>query len=185
MSRKNGRHSLYFNNMRETDSIKQELFRLIEGLSKESLVRLFECAADLEKGERLEPSKQAAGSPEAARASKAENKRKKTFEERLNKMREQARAHPERWTVDSMAEALRLTRSRFSVVYKETFGVSPDKEKREFLNQKARGLLESTSKTVQQIAKECGYNECENFIRAFRKSNGMSPLQFRKQTLIF
>lgn len=185
MSRKNGRHSLYFNNMRETDSIKQELFRLIEGLSKESLVRLFECAADLEKSERLEPSKQAAGSPEAARASKAENKRKKTFEERLNKMREQARAHPEKWTVDSMAEALRLTRSRFSVVYKEAFGVSPDKEKREFLNQKARGLLESTSKTVQQIAKECGYNECENFIRAFRKSNGMSPLQFRKQTLIF
>ena len=79
-----------------------------------------------------------------------------------------------------MAENFGLTRSRFSVLYKQTFGVPPDKEKRAFLNQKARSLLSNTDKTVQQVAAECGYNECENFIRAFRKCNGLSPLQYRK-----
>lgn len=102
------------------------------------------------------------------------------MERRLLDLRETVKKNPEKWTVDAMAETFGLTRSRFSVLYKEKFGASPDKEKREFLNQKARDLLASTNKSVQKIAAECGYNECENFIRAFRKSNGMSPLQFRK-----
>ena len=116
----------------------------------------------------------------AAKNAPPQKKRRPNFQSRLAALREQVQKNPELWTVDSMAEKMSLTRSRFSVLYKKTFGASPDQEKRAFLNQKARLLLSSTEKTVQQIAAECGYNECENFIRAFRKSNGLSPLQFRK-----
>ena len=107
-------------------------------------------------------------------------KRQSAVQERMASLRAQVKKNPERWTVDSMAEAFHLTRSRFSVLYKKTFGVPPDKEKRDFLNQKALSLLLKSDKSVQDIALECGYNECENFIRAFRKNNGMSPLQFRQ-----
>lgn len=107
-------------------------------------------------------------------------RRQKNLHNKMLNLRKEVKDQPERWTVDSMAESVKLTRCRFSVLYKEIFGAAPSVEKREFLNQKAKDLLCSSDKSVQQIAAECGYNECENFIRAFRNCNGMSPLQFRK-----
>lgn len=152
-------------------SAKQELSQLIEGMSEAAAALVLAYAKSLEPQTNALPAQK--------------TPRKNNVLARLQKMREAAQKNPEKWTVDAMAENFGLTRSRFSVLYKQTFGVPPDKEKRAFLNQKARSLLSSTDKTVQQIAAECGYNECENFIRAFRKSNGMSPLQYRKQSIIF
>ena len=146
-------------------SSKEELARLVERLDERA------AASVLAFAKNLAPANE---------NSKQKTSRQKSMERRLLDLRETVRKNPEKWTVDAMAETFGLTRSRFSVLYKEKFGASPDKEKREFLNQKARDLLASTNKSVQKIAAECGYNECENFIRAFRKSNGMSPLQFRK-----
>ncbi|MBP5447362.1 MAG: helix-turn-helix transcriptional regulator [Treponema sp.] len=145
---------------------KKELAKFIEQLSEEDAVRILAFAKSLPKKSDQKHSQK--------------TRRQKSAQERLASLRDVVRQNPEKWNVDSMAEAYGLTRSRFSVLYKKTFGASPDKEKREFLNQKARDLLSSTDKSVQKIAAECGYNECENFIRAFRNCNGMSPLQFRK-----
>lgn len=146
-------------------SSKEELARLVERLDERAAASVLAFAKNLAL---------------ANENSKQKTSRQKSMERRLLDLRETVKKNPEKWTVDAMAETFGLTRSRFSVLYKEKFGASPDKEKREFLNQKARDLLASTNKSVQKIAAECGYNECENFIRAFRKSNGMSPLQFRK-----
>lgn len=101
---------------------------------------------------------------------------------RLNQLRQEIRYNPEKWTVDSMAENFYLTRSHFSVLYKKVFGVSPKEDIRFFLNEKAINLLLTTDLTVSAIAQICNYNECENFIRAFKKMNDISPLQFRKNT---
>lgn len=150
---------------------KEELSRLAVQLDQEDAAKVLEWAKALLKSK--------------TNSSAQKTSRQKGVAESLRLLRQSVQSNPEKWTVDAMAESLNLTRSRFSVLYKQTFGASPDKEKREFLNQKARRLLGSTNKSVQKIAAECGYNECENFIRAFRKSNGMSPLQFRKQALIF
>ena len=167
-------------------SAKQELSQLIEGLSQADATRVLKYAKSLASGANPGAQTHARATAYAAKVSSSKKTpRKAEVLERLQKMRAAAQANPEKWTVDAMAESFGLTRSRFSVLYKQTFGVPPDKEKRVFLNQKARSLLSSTNKTVQQIAAECGYNECENFIRAFRKSNGMSPLQYRKQSMLF
>ena len=149
---------------------KEELSRLAVQLDQEDAAKVLEWAKALLKSK--------------TNSSAQKTSRQKGVAESLRLLRQNVQANPEKWTVDSMAESLNLTRSRFSVLYKQTFGASPDKEKREFLNQKARRLLGSTNKSVQKIAAECGYNECENFIRAFRKSNGMSPLQFRKTRIL-
>ena len=151
--------------MAEKKSSKEELARLVERLDERAAASVLAFAKNLAPANEI---------------SKQKTSRQKSMERRLLDLRETVKKNPEKWTVDAMAETFGLTRSRFSVLYKEKFGASPDKEKREFLNQKARDLLASTNKSVQKIAAECGYNECENFIRAFRKSNGMSPLQFRK-----
>lgn len=145
---------------------KEELSRLVEQLSETEASLVLAYAKSLPQNNAL-PAKK--------------TRRQNDVLARLKRLRQEVLANPEKWTVDAMAEAFHLTRSRFSVLYKQTFGAAPGDEKRAFLNQKARSLLSQTEKTVQQVAAECGYNECENFIRAFRKINGMSPLQYRKQ----
>lgn len=151
-------------------SEKDELLAQIKKMDNKRAALVLKFAKSLKKEESVPPAQK--------------TRRQNDVQERLVLLRQEVQANPEKWTVDSMAEAFRLTRSRFSVLYKQTFGDAPGNEKRAFLNQKARSLLSTTEKAVQQIAAECGYNECENFIRAFRKCNGMSPLQFRKQRSI-
>ena len=46
---------------------------------------------------------------------------------------------------------------------------------------KARTLLKETDQTVETIAAEVGYENVEHFNRLFRKSYGMTPVQYRKQ----
>ena len=99
---------------------------------------------------------------------------------RLLQLRKEVQKSPEKWTVDLMADNFYLTRSHFSVLYKKTFGVTPQSDIRFFVNEKALNLLNTTDLTIQQISQMCGYNECENFIRAFKKMNGTSPHHYRK-----
>ena len=99
---------------------------------------------------------------------------------RLEQLRDEIRRNPEKWTVHAMSENFFLTRSHFSVLYKESFGVSPAQDLKFFLNEKAIALLLTSEKTIAQIAEILNYKECENFIRAFKKMNDISPLQFRK-----
>jgi two-component system response regulator YesN len=147
-------------------SEKDELLTQIKQMDEKTAALVLAYAKSLQKEQNALPAQK--------------TRRQNDVLTRLKLLRQEVQANPEKWTVDAMAEAFRLTRSRFSVLYKQTFGAAPGDEKRAFLNQKARSLLSDTEKTVQQVAAECGYNECENFIRAFRKSNGMSPLQYRR-----
>jgi AraC-like DNA-binding protein len=47
--------------------------------------------------------------------------------------------------------------------------------------EKAVMLLEETKYSVKVIARECGYGRINSFIRAFTKTNGISPAQWRKK----
>ncbi len=100
---------------------------------------------------------------------------------RLLTLRKEIKEKPEVWTVDLMAEHFFMTRCYFSVLYKKVFGISPAEDLRSFLNEKAKNLLLTTDLKIHKIAEILNYNECENFIRAFRKLNGFPPSVFRKQ----
>jgi len=43
----------------------------------------------------------------------------------------------------------------------------------------ARRSLEATKKSVKQIARSCGFGTVETMHRAFRRSVGSTPLQYR------
>lgn len=48
--------------------------------------------------------------------------------------------------------------------------------------QKAKELLKTTTFKIYEIAEMVGYNNVEHFNRMFKKLNGVSPVQFRKNT---
>ena len=99
-------------------------------------------------------------------------------------LRDKMRQDPKEWTVEKMAKEVWLTRSRFSVLYKEFFEVSPNADLIKIRIDYAKHLLETTNETIQRISEICGYASVEYFIRIFNKQLGISPLQYRKQHLI-
>ncbi len=108
-------------------------------------------------------------------------KRENEVNFRLSNLRKKVIQNPEDWNVNLMADDFGLTRSHFTNLYKDHFGVAPADDVRELLNEKAKSLLETTDLSINEIGEKCGYTACENFIRSFKKSNGVSPLQFRKK----
>ena len=46
---------------------------------------------------------------------------------------------------------------------------------------KAKTLLRETNQTVEAVAAEVGYENVEHFNRLFKKSYGITPVQYRKQ----
>ena len=115
------------------------------------------------------------------RFSSSRIKRENEINFKLNTLRKKVEQNPEQWNVNLMADDYGLTRSHFTNLYKDHFGLSPADDIHNLINEKARHLLETTEMTVNEIAEACGYTACENFIRSFKQSNGLSPLQFRKQ----
>lgn len=84
------------------------------------------------------------------------------------------------WNITQMAEELHLSTSRLQTLYKQMFGIScmDDVIKRRL--HRAKDQLKFTAKPIREIAENCGYNNVEHFCRQFRKQNGCTPGQFRK-----
>jgi AraC family transcriptional regulator of arabinose operon len=99
--------------------------------------------------------------------------------QRFIALRGEIRLNPRGWTVGKMAAAVWLTRSRFCVVYKEYFGVSPGTDLETAMLAYAKDRLLNTSETVAAIAADCGYRQAESFIRLFRAREGVTPGQYR------
>ncbi|MDR0426918.1 MAG: AraC family transcriptional regulator [Clostridiales bacterium] len=47
----------------------------------------------------------------------------------------------------------------------------------------AKHLLQNTDTSVAEIAADCGFADTTNFIRAFKKNEGISPLKYRKNNI--
>ncbi|MBO5557364.1 AraC family transcriptional regulator [Ruminococcus sp.] len=99
--------------------------------------------------------------------------------ERLRQIRAEICTSPGDWSVERMAKSFYMTRSHFSVLYKKQFGISPGEDIREMTMQYAADLLDNSQLSIADISKKCGYTNCENFIRGFKKHFGITPLKYR------
>lgn len=84
-----------------------------------------------------------------------------------------------RWTVGEMAELLHLSASRFQVVYKSVFGVSPMRDLIGARIDEAKKMLSSTALSVSAVAEAVGYDSVCHFIRQFKDITGLSPSTYR------
>ena len=85
-----------------------------------------------------------------------------------------------KWTIGEMAESVHLSPSRFQVVYKSLYGISPMRDLIGARVDAAQKLLLSTSLSVSHVAAAVGYDNVYHFIRQFKESVGVTPLVYRK-----
>ena len=102
----------------------------------------------------------------------------------LAALRRRIISQPERnWNVSEMAAQLHISAGYLHLLYRQQFGVSGINDVIESRGRRAREYLSHTQMRVQEIAALCGYNSAEHFCRQFRRQFGMSPGQFRKESL--
>ncbi|MCJ7751033.1 MAG: AraC family transcriptional regulator [Armatimonadetes bacterium] len=84
----------------------------------------------------------------------------------------------EPWTAASMARLSNLSVSRFSVLYRKFFEVSPIEDLIAARLARARVLLANTALSVGEAAEEAGFRNACYFSRLFRRRFGIAPRDY-------
>ncbi len=111
-----------------------------------------------------------------------EVKKKEQVDPRIQMVADYIVLHPkEKYTPQKMAEMARLSKQRFSSLFKINMGKTPMEYVREIrLTTAARALLVSND-NINDIAYQSGYEDANYFIREFKSAFGFTPNQYRKE----
>ena len=83
------------------------------------------------------------------------------------------------WNGDLCCKQLNISKSYFHKIYTRVFGVTFMQDVQKSRLNRAKKLLLTTSLLLPDIAEQCGY-DYYNFMRVFKKEEGMTPTQYRK-----
>lgn len=101
-------------------------------------------------------------------------------EERIVEIMRYIQTHYRDVTLEELAENFHLSPPYLSKYIKEHGGVTFQETVKKARMKKARTMLKETNRTVESIAADVGYETVEHFNRLFKKSYGMTPVQFRR-----
>ncbi len=82
-------------------------------------------------------------------------------------------------SLDEMAELIDVSKSYLCRVFKQAYSITPVTFLLNYRISKAKQLLISTDMKVRLLAAECGFNDTSYFCMMFKKSEGMTPEEFR------
>ena len=102
-------------------------------------------------------------------------------EERIVDIIKYINGHYAEVTLENLSENFNLSRPYISKYIKDKTGMNFQDVVREARMRKARMLLKESGHSVESIAEDVGYESVEHFNRLFKKSYGMTPVQFRVQ----
>ena len=84
-------------------------------------------------------------------------------------------------TLETLSDSFHLSKPYLSKYIREKAGMTFQEVVKKERMKRARALLKETNQTVETIAAEVGYENVEHFNRLFKKSYGMTPIQYRRQ----
>jgi AraC-like DNA-binding protein len=87
----------------------------------------------------------------------------------------------EEWTLEAMAEACDLGRSRFAALCRQITGDSPLTLVNRLRVDRGTALLKSTDHAVTAIAHDCGFSSSQYFARVFRNFTGLDARSYRQK----
>ena len=82
-------------------------------------------------------------------------------------------------TLDDIAHAASMSRSYVSCYFKLVTGVSPYEYLLTARVEKTIHLLKKTNLSITEIAQKCGFGSLSSFNKTFRRSNGVTPREYR------
>jgi AraC-like DNA-binding protein len=83
------------------------------------------------------------------------------------------------WTIAHLARAVGLSRTSFTVRFRDSVGEPPMTHLTRLRLSGGAGYLTSTSRTIGDIARKVGYDNEASFSKAFKRTYGRSPGAFR------
>ena len=86
--------------------------------------------------------------------------------------------HPIR--LDDVANAVRMSTSHFSRAFSGSVGEPPARYLRRYRVKRAQEMMLSTSKSLSEIALNCGFADQSHFTRIFRRMVGVAPATWRR-----
>lgn len=106
------------------------------------------------------------------------------FDPRIGKAMSAIHQQPEfDWSLESLAEKATMSRSNFADKFSKLVGLSPMKYLVKWRMLEARKLLETSTKSVAEIAQMSGYESEAAFRKAFKHSQGEAPGAVRSAAL--
>ncbi len=87
----------------------------------------------------------------------------------------------ENLTLDTVAEAVHISKYHLAHIFRREYGVSPIHYMLELRLQECRELLRTTDYPVALIARMTGFSSPSYFSQRFGKAEGMTPAQYRQQ----
>ncbi len=84
-------------------------------------------------------------------------------------------------TLDELAHKLDLSTRQLERLFKTETGKAPQSYAKQIRLRTAAWLLNSSDKTVADIASSCGFSDASHLGREFRKQFGMPPMMYREQ----
>jgi AraC family transcriptional regulator len=81
----------------------------------------------------------------------------------------------------ALAELVDLSLYHFARAFTQSFGMPPHRYHWARRMDRARGLLRMPALSVTQIGSRIGFCETSSFTRAFRKSTGLTPSEYRRR----
>ena len=85
-------------------------------------------------------------------------------------------------SVESYANKLNITSGHLNDIVKKNLKITAKKFIQNRILLEAKRLLNYSDLTISEIAWKLNYNDLSYFIRFFKKSTGLTPVQFRKKT---
>jgi AraC-like DNA-binding protein len=78
-----------------------------------------------------------------------------------------------------LAKTAQLSPVRFARIIKRVYGLTPTQLISKHRLSAASAMLRETSRSVSEIALDCGFHDHSAFTRAFRTAMGITPSEFR------
>jgi len=86
-------------------------------------------------------------------------------------------------TLDELAAAAGMSRFQLSRMFRQVIGVSLRQYVRDLRLKRACQLLAARNVSITEIALQCGFYDSSHFQKAFRSHFGVTPTQFRQDSM--